>query len=594
MPYVKRSLKIGDRLAVHGKIDFFNGYQIIHPEYDKLDKDEDPLSTGSVIPLYPLTQELKSAGLDNRRLRQMVQQVRQEMPAVPELFPREILSRYDLCSLSDALKNIHFAETVEEVQTAVRRLKFDEHFFLQLLMALRKETLKRESTRAFKEIGPYFTRIIQALDFELTAAQKRVTREIHRDLGQPVVMNRLLQGDVGSGKTIVALLAAAIAIGNGAQVAVMAPTEILAHQHFLSFSKLAESARITCTLLVGNTRTSERTAILDALASGKIQLVVGTHALIQEDVIFKDLGLVIIDEQHRFGVLQRGGLTDKGMNPHILAMTATPIPRTLAMSYHGDMDVSILGELPKNRLPVITRIVLPARLPNVFDFVKKEIRSGRQAMIVYPLVEESEKSDLAAAQEAFETLSRGVFKDVKMGLIHGRLKKEEKDEIMDAFGTNTIQLLVATTVIEVGIDVPNATVMVIEHADRFGLSQLHQLRGRVGRGTDKGYCVLVKRNHTEPASRRLDIMEKTNDGFLIADEDLKIRGPGEFFGIRQSGFLKYKIAHLVQDGPIIRQAREAAFNVVASDKHLRRPEHRTLRERFIKDYQDKLKLVNIA
>ncbi|MFH1853290.1 MAG: ATP-dependent DNA helicase RecG, partial [Candidatus Neomarinimicrobiota bacterium] len=392
----------------------------------------------------------------------------------------------------------------------------------------------------------------------------------------------------------VAVLAAAIAVGNGLQVAVMAPTEILAHQHYRSFKKYADAARMTCALLVGNQKAGERRKLLAGLLAGRIDIVVGTHALIQKDVEFAALGLVIVDEQHRFGVLQRGDLTAKGLNPHLLAMTATPIPRTLAITYHGDMDLSIIDEMPKDRIPVTTRVVEPERLPKVYDFISEEVGRGRQCMVVYPLVEETEKSDLAAATEAFEELSRTVFPNLIVGLIHGRLKKEEKDAVMDAFERNEIQVIVSTTVIEVGIDVPNATVMLIEHAERFGLTQLHQLRGRVGRGSDKSYCILVRRNTTDNSCRRLAIMERTGDGFEISDEDLKMRGPGEFYGARQSGFVKYKIADMVTDGPLIREARQAAFGLVAEDPHLRRPENAEIRRRFLKDYQQMLEIVNIT
>ena len=592
--YWEKYLKQGDRVAVHGKVEVYNGFQIVHPELDKLDKDDDPLHSGKIVPLYPLTQQMKSAGLDNRRMRRLITNLMDEFPGVNDFMPEEFIKTYGLIDLQHALRFIHYSKNTDQLAAARKRLKFDEHFFLQLLMALHRQTIKREITKPLEEVGPYFERVLDQLTFDLTDAQKRVIKEIRRDMANTAVMNRLLQGDVGSGKTIVAFLSAAIAIGNGVQVAVMAPTEILAHQHFESFRKLAEKAKITCAILVGNTAAKERKTILEALSDGRIQIIVGTHALIQKDVGFKDLGFVIIDEQHRFGVMQRGELTEKGLQPHLLAMTATPIPRTLAMSYHGDMDVSVVDELPKNRMPVVTKVVDPPRLKKVYEFALEEIKAGRQCMIVYPLVEESEKSDLEAATEAREKLAESVFKNAKVGLIHGRMKKEEKDAVMDAFSSNEIHILVATTVIEVGIDVPNATVMIIEHADRFGLTQLHQLRGRVGRGSEKGYCVLVKRNHTETAVRRLSIMEKTTDGFKIADEDLAIRGPGEFFGIRQSGFLKYKIADLVLDGPIIREARQAAFDIAEQDPHLRKPEHHILREKFLKEYQDKLKMVNIS
>jgi ATP-dependent DNA helicase RecG len=594
IPYVKQSLKVGDRVAVHGKVEFFNGFQIVHPEYDVLNRDEDPLSTGMIVPLYPLTKQLKQVGLDNRQFRKLVRTVHQQISAIPELFPPKILEQYGLVTQATALRNIHFAETEIDLSRAVQRLKFEEHFFLQLLMALRKASMSRMGTRPLPRVGPQVKLIYDQLEFELTAAQKRVIREIREDLARPVVMNRLLQGDVGSGKTIVAILTAAIAVGNGVQVAVMAPTEILAHQHYASFRRYTEKARIPTALLVGNLRTKERQKLLTALKEGRISLVVGTHALIQKDVEFKELGLVIVDEQHRFGVVQRGDLVAKGLNPHFLAMTATPIPRTLAITYHGDMDLSIIDEMPRNRKPVVTRKVEPERLPKVYRFMKDQVRQGRQCMIVYPLVEETEKSDLAAAVEGHDHLAREVFPEFKVGLIHGRMKKEEKDAVMDAFARNEIQILVATTVIEVGIDVPNATVMLIEHAERFGLTQLHQLRGRVGRGSEKSYCIMVQRQYSVNGQKRLTIMERTHDGFEISDEDLKMRGPGEFFGIRQSGFLKYRIANLVTDGPLIREARQAAFDLVAEDPHLRRPEYAAIRRRFLRDYQQKLEWVSVS
>ena len=594
IPYIKKSIEIGDQFAVHGKIEFYNGLQIVHPEYDKLNIDDDPLNTGSVIPLYPLTQELQKAGIENRFFRKIIRRMLKEINNIPDFFPPEFLQKYKLVSRYEALHWIHFADKEKDVKRAIYRLKFDEHFFLQLLMALKKESNCRVGTKPLDKTGPHVKLIYDQLNFELTDAQNRVLKEIRTDLGKPITMNRLLQGDVGSGKTIVAVLAAAIAIGNNVQIAVMAPTEILVRQHYESFKEFSEIGKITCAILVGNTKEGERKKVIDALKTGRIDLIVGTHALIQKDIEFKNLGLDIVDEQHRFGVVQRGDLVEKGLNPHFLAMTATPIPRTLAITYYGDMDLSIIDELPKHRKPVITKKIGPERLKNVYNFMKNEVSKGRQCMIVYPLVEETEKSDLAAAVEAYETLSRTAFSDVNVGLIHGRMKKEEKDNIMNEFSDNRIQILVSTTVIEVGIDVPNATVMLVEHADRFGLIQLHQLRGRVGRGSEKSYCIFVQRDITENSRKRLDILERTNDGFVISDEDLKLRGPGEFFGIKQSGFFKYKIADLVMDGPIIKSARKAAFDLVAKDPHLRNRSFIELRRHFLKKYQHMLDFVNIS
>ena len=594
IPYIKKSIEIGDQFAVHGKIEFYNGLQIVHPEYDKLNIDDDPLNTGSVIPLYPLTQELQKAGIENRFFRKIIRGMLKEINNISDFFPPKFLQKHKLVSRYEALHWIHFADKEKDVKRAIYRLKFDEHFFLQLLMALKKESNCRVGTKPLDKTGPHVKLIYDQLNFELTDAQNRVLKEIRTDLGKPITMNRLLQGDVGSGKTIVAVLAAAIAIGNNVQIAVMAPTEILVRQHYESFKKFSEIGKITCAILVGNTKEGERKKVIDALKTGRIDLIVGTHALIQKDIEFKNLGLVIVDEQHRFGVAQRGDLVEKGLNPHFLAMTATPIPRTLAITYHGDMDLSIIDELPKHRKPVITKKIGPERLKNVYNFMNNEVSKGRQCMIVYPLVEETEKSDLTAAVEAYETLSRTAFTDVNVGLIHGRMKKEEKDNIMNEFSDNRIKILVSTTVIEVGIDVPNATVMLVEHADRFGLIQLHQLRGRVGRGSEKSYCIFVQRDITENSRKRLDIMERTNDGFVISDEDLKLRGPGEFFGIKQSGFFKYKIADLVMDGPIIKSARKAAFDLVAKDPHLRNRSFIELRRHFLKKYQHMLDFVNIS
>jgi ATP-dependent DNA helicase RecG len=436
--------------------------------------------------------------------------------------------------------------------------------------------------------------ISESLEFELTNAQKRVIKEIHQDLKQSISMNRLLQGDVGSGKTIVSILVSALAVGNNTQVAIMVPTEILATQHYHSFKTELVKANIPCALLVGNMKKSERTSILDGLKNGKIPVLIGTHALIQDDVDFKNLGLVIVDEQHRFGVNQRAKLVEKGNNPHFLAMTATPIPRTLSITYHGDMDLSIIDEMPANRIPVVTKVVEPARLGKVYKFIREEVAAGRQCMVIYPLVEESEKSDLAAAVEAHQELDEKFFPDLCVGLVHGRMKADEKDDMMEKFSKNEINILVSTTVVEVGVDIPNATVMVVEHAERFGLTQLHQLRGRVGRGAEKSYCVLVKRNVTEPSRTRLSIMEETNDGFIIADEDLKLRGPGEYFGIKQSGFFKYKIANMVTDGPILRDARKVAFELVENDPNLKNKVNKMIRETFIREYADRLEGISLS
>ena len=589
--YIKNAVNKGDRLAIHGKVEFYNGFQIVHPDFDKLDSDADPINTGTIIPLYPLTAELKKARIDHRSFRRIIKENEEVFSIINDHFDEGVLKEQKLIHLKTALQHIHFPESRENLHAAMYRLKFDEHFFLQLLMALRKKSYEKIGTNALTKSGPQVQQIENELGFELTAAQQKVIQEIRRDIALPKAMNRLLQGDVGSGKTIVAILVAAAAVANGVQVAIMAPTEILAHQHYKSFKKQLNKVHITCTLLVGKQKAAERKQTLEAIKDGKVNVVIGTHALIQKDVVFKNLGFVVVDEQHRFGVVQRGILLQKGLHPHLLAMTATPIPRTMAITYHGDMDLSIIDEMPKDRKPVITKIVKEDRLQNVYKFIREEVQAGRQCMVVYPLVEETEKSDLAAASEGFETLQK-IFKGIRIGLIHGRMKKEEKDAIMDAYSKNEINILVSTTVIEVGIDIPNASVMLIEHAERFGLTQLHQLRGRVGRGSAKSYCILVERNIRDMSRKRLAIMEKINDGFIIADEDLKMRGPGKFFSTEQSGFFKHKIADMVTDGVIIRKARETAQTIAKADTKLKN--HPLMKERLLMDYAQYLETAVIS
>ncbi len=589
--YIKNAVQKGDRLAIHGKVEFYNGFQIVHPDFDKLDSDADPINTGTIIPLYPLTAELKKVRIDHRSFRRIIKENEEMFSIIEDHFEESVLSEQKLIPLQTALQHIHFPESRKNLLAAMERLKFDEHFFLQLLMALRKKSYEKIGTNALTKSGPHVQQIETELGFELTAAQQKVIQEIRIDIARPQAMNRLLQGDVGSGKTIVAILVAAAAVANGVQVAVMAPTEILAHQHFESFKNQLNKVHISCALLVGKQKVTERKQILEAVKDGKINVVIGTHALIQAEVEFKNLGFVVVDEQHRFGVVQRGILLQKGSHPHLLAMTATPIPRTMAITYHGDMDLSIIDEMPKDRKPVITKIVKEDRLQNVYKFIREEVQAGRQCMVVYPLVEETEKSDLAAATEGFEAL-QNIFKGIKIGLIHGRMKKEEKDAIMDAYAKNEINILVSTTVIEVGIDIPNASVMLIEHAERFGLTQLHQLRGRVGRGSSKSYCILVERNIRDTSRKRLTIMEKTNNGFVIADEDLKMRGPGKFFSTEQSGFFKHKIADMVTDGAIIRKAREVAQTIAKTDTKLEN--NPRMKERLLKDYAQYLDTVVIS
>ncbi len=593
--FMRKLFKVGEYLAIYGKVEWYRGPSINHPEFDKISFDNNFLEKGGIIPIYPLTSELKAVGMEQRMIRKMIEKLLFDFSLdIPEILPSDILQKENLISLNDALRYIHFPKTFPQLEGSKRRLKFDEHFFLQLLMAYRKVLIKRVKTNALISSGGSFTTIVENLNFDLTDAQKRVIEEAHEDLKKDVPMNRLLQGDVGSGKTIVSILISALTVDSSFQVAIMAPTEILAQQHFHSYKILFDQANIKCSLLTGKMKKKERELIIGELCSGKISIIIGTHALIQEDVIFNKLGLVIIDEQHRFGVEQRNVLVKKGRNPHFLAMTATPIPRTLSITYHGDMDLSIIDELPKSRVPVVTKVIEPDRLPKVYNFIKSEINLGRQCMIIYPLVEESEKSDLAAAESAYLELSNKVFSEFNIGLLHGQMKKDEKENVMKEFSQNNINIIVATTVIEVGIDIPNATVMLVEHAERFGLTQLHQLRGRVGRGSYKSYCILTRRKINQNSLQRLKIMENTNDGFIIADEDLKMRGPGEFFGTRQSGFFKFRIANMIDDGKIIERARATAFEVIKKDPSLKSSKNNMINMVFKKYYKNQINKLHVS
>jgi len=589
--FIKKLFKKGDTVAVHGKVEWYNGFVINHPEFDRLDHNDNPTNTGSIIPIYSLTNELRSAGIEQRIIRKIILQALDSVGSLKDMFNDSFIKVNNLYGLNESLKQIHYPKNIEKLNQAIYRLKFDEHFSLQIFMALVKKNIKNAKTKPLKDVGPYFKTIRDSLSFELTKAQKKVIQEIHSDMKKDACMNRLLQGDVGSGKTIVAILSAALAVGNNVQVAVMAPTEILASQHYESFQKELSKARITCCLLIGKMNKKDREIIIDNIEVGTISVVIGTHAIIQDDVTFNHLGLVIIDEQHRFGVGQRNKLTKKGMNPHFLSMTATPIPRTLSITYMGDMDLSIIDELPMNRIPITTKIIDALRIPKVYSFIKQQIDLGQQCMIVYPLVKESEKNDIAAAVDMYEELNQNIFSDIEMGVIHGRMKSDEKKIIMEDFEKNKIRILVSTTVIEVGIDIPNATIMLIEHAERFGLTQLHQLRGRVGRGAEKSYCILVNRGNSEKSSTRLGIMEQINDGFKIADKDLILRGPGDYIGSQQSGFIKYKIADMITDGAIIRKARKLATDIIDKDPNLEN--HVLIKKRVMIDYRDRLNIIKL-
>ena len=594
LSWITDRFEIGDVVAIFGKIEYRNGYSIAHPEFDKIDGTENAVNTGVIVPVYSSSSELKSVGLDSRGFRKIITNaIDKSKEELVDYYPKSIIADQNLISFKEAIEQIHHPKDNNSLQKAIYRIKFDEHFFFQLLMALRKKKIKDGNGRAFNKKGEIVKLIYNNLPFDLTKSQINVLKEIRSDLSNNKTMNRLLQGDVGCGKTIVAIMASAIIIENKAQVAILAPTEILAEQHYKSFKEHFNKVGIEVGLLIGKMKPKDKEKLINNVVSSKINIVVGTHALLQENVKFKDLGLVIIDEQHRFGVGHRKQIMDKGYNPDILSMTATPIPRTLAITIHGDMDVSIIDELPKNRAPIKTKVVSENDIFNeVYNLMKREMKLGRQCFIVYPIIEESEKLDLKAAMTAYKVLNDEIFKDFNIGYIDGRIKKEDRDIEMSRFLNNELQCIVSTTVIEVGIDVPNATVMLIENADRFGLSQLHQLRGRIGRGTENSYCFLGKSK--DDSTERLKILEKTSNGFNISDEDLKLRGPGEFFGTRQHGYLKSGLSDFYKDGPIIRNARSLAFKLIEDDPKLNKLEHQKINRILNYDYKSMLELINIG
>jgi ATP-dependent DNA helicase RecG len=598
LPYIAKAFKAGDTVAFSGKVTFYRGPQLVHPEFDKISEEgeNNPLHTGGIIPLYPSSEALSQAGLDSRGFRRILRPLLDSLESADDPLPREMLSSLDLMPLISALENVHFPNDWPSLNKARHRLKFDELFFIQLALGFgRAARLEENRGIAFNKPGGRMRDLLERLPFSLTAAQKRVMREIHDDMKSERSMNRLLQGDVGSGKTIIALLSMLVAVENGYQAALMAPTEILAEQHFLTVHSMLEELGIRIVLLKGGQKGSDRKRVLEAIGSGDADIAVGTHALVEEGVAFHRLGFVVIDEQHRFGVLQRAELRQKGYFPDVLVMTATPIPRTLALTLYGDLDVSVLDEMPAGRLPVRTVWRTEEKREAIYGFIRDEVRKGRQAYIVYPLVEESEKVDLAAATEGYADLSKSVFPEFKTALLHGRMKPDEKESVMGSFKSNGIQILVSTTVIEVGVDVPNASVMLVEHAERYGLTQLHQLRGRVGRGKDQSACILVAQHPlSDDAKKRLEIMVSTNDGFKIAEADLEIRGPGELLGTRQHGIAGLKIANLLTDGRILDAARKEAFSMIETDRNLSRPENRTIREALKKKMHGNFGLIRVG
>ncbi|HOC38852.1 MAG TPA: ATP-dependent DNA helicase RecG [Thermodesulfobacteriota bacterium] len=579
--YLKRKFKPGQELIFSGKVEsFFSQKEIAHPDVELIDDDEETkecLHFNRIVPTYSETE-----GLNQKVLRRIMKEVVDTYArSAADALPLSMQRRRSLTGLGQAFRCLHFPGHEADCEALVsscspyhRRVIFDEFFFLELGLALRRRGAVLEKGIAFPTDGLLARRLEDILPFSLTAAQKRVIAQIKSDMSRPYPMNRLLQGDVGSGKTVVAFAAALVAIGNQHQVVLMAPTELLAEQHYLSLHRWTEALGIRTAFLHSGVKRSDRDQLYRDIEQGEIDLIIGTHAVIQEGVAFKRLGLGIIDEQHRFGVLQRATLKQKGSNPDILVMTATPIPRTLALTVYGDLDISIIDEIPAGRIPINTKVFHEKDRQKVYRLVADEVVKGNRVYIVYPVIEESEKTDLLAATTMFEHLQKDIFPQYRVGLLHGRLRSEEKEAVMKCFKQGDVQILVATTVVEVGIDVPEATLMVIEHAERFGLSQLHQLRGRVGRGHRQSSCVLLSQyKKSDEARRRLKIMEETNDGFRIAEEDLNIRGPGEFLGVRQSGIPDFRIANIIRDAATLDEARQEAFDLVRRDPLLSDPEH---------------------
>ena len=592
--YLKHLLKIGTRLVVSGKFTRrSNEIQATDFEVEVLeDEDADLIHTGRIVPKYPLT-----ASLSQRMLRQWVKSVLDEhLEGYPEILPQELRRKHQLMDRRPAIGEIHFPTSEADLEAARRRLVFDEFFLLEVGLELKKRRWEtKEKGIAFQVEGDVIQRFFDVLPFQLTQAQERVIAEIKADMVTTQAMNRLLQGDVGSGKTIVAVMAMLCAIQSGYQGTIMVPTEILAEQHAYNLSELLRQLNLNVVLLKSDLPKKEREAVLAAIADGSAHIVVGTHALIQDGVEFHQLGIVIIDEQHRFGVMQRATLRDKGNTPDVLVMTATPIPRTLALTVYGDLNVSVIDEMPPGRREITTKWVKEKGRDQLYAQIEREIQRGRQAYIVYPLVEESEKlEEIKAATEMAAHLQRDVYPHLRVGLLHGRMRSAEKQEVMSHLNSREIDILVSTTVIEVGIDCPNASIMVIENAERFGLAQLHQLRGRVGRGKHKSSCYLIANPKGEDGVTRIKAMMRTNDGFALAEEDLRIRGPGEFFGTRQSGLPDFKIGNIIRDAALLELAKLEAGALTKSDPTLKRPEHQVLKAMLQTQWKKQLEMASIG
>ncbi len=590
--YMWSRLIPGANFVFFGKPSFFNGrVNMVHPEVDNVSQSGSTTGAGTLTGVYPSTEKLKNAGVTNKVMNRLMGLALDRcLGEIPESLPDHIIREKGLVPLRYALRNIHFPSDATALAKATYRLKFEELFYLQLSLLRQKYVRSRsEVGLVMPKVGEAFNACYNSLPFDLTKAQKRVIKEIRSDMMGGHQMNRLLQGDVGSGKTMVAVLSCLIAVGNGYQACIMAPTEVLAQQHFNNISKYLAPTGVSCALLTGSTKASERKTIHASLEDGSLGIIVGTHALIEDTVVFKNLGLAVIDEQHRFGVEQRSrlwGKTASGIPPHVLVMTATPIPRTLAMTLYGDLDVSVIDEMPPGRKPIQTVLLAERDRARMNNFLKKQIAEGRQIFIVYPLIFESEKLDYQNLEKGYEDIVAAFpFPPYKVAIVHGQQATDVKNFNMDAFVAGRANILVSTTVIEVGVDVPNASVMVIESAERFGLSQLHQLRGRVGRGSEKSYCVLMHGEKVSKESRkRLEMMVATENGFELAEEDMKMRGPGDLEGTQQSGLpISLNIASLARDGKILTDARNYASHVLDGDPSLEKPENKILAEELRKD-----------
>jgi len=585
--WIRESLQLNVPIVIFGKTTAFNGvFNMAHPEIELLKEHEQSLRS-ALQPVYPSTEALTNRGVSNRVVNKMMQQLFVETQAnFTETFPNWLLDELQLIPKKAAMFNIHFPKSADALAKAQFRLKFEELFFIQMQL-ITKNLIRKHKIKGhpFTVVGSHFNDFFNNhLPFDLTNAQKRVIKEIRNDMGSNAQMNRLLQGDVGSGKTIVALMSMLLALDNGFQSCLMAPTEILANQHFKGLSELAVGLGINIKILTGSTKTANRKIIHEELENGTLDIIIGTHALLEDKVQFKNLGLAVIDEQHRFGVEQRSKLWAKNeIPPHVLVMTATPIPRTLAMSLYGDLDISVIDELPPGRKPIQTVHRFDSNRLKVWKFIKDEIAKGRQIYIVYPLIQESEKMDFKDLMDGYESISRDFpLPQYAISIVHGKMKPADKDAEMERFSKGKTQIMVATTVIEVGVNIPNASVMIIESAERFGLSQLHQLRGRVGRGAEQSYCILMTGHKLNNDTKtRMDTMVRTNDGFEIAEVDLKLRGPGDIMGTQQSGVLNLQIADIVRDKDILLLARQYALQILKDDAPLQKPEHAVLKSVFL-------------